>query len=360
MINKDLYECRKLLYDWYEHHKRDLPWRGIRDPYRIWISEIILQQTRVNQGYDYYLRFVRRFPTVSDLAQAQEEEVLKLWQGLGYYSRARNLYKAAHQVMDDFNGVFPDTYEGLLRLSGVGEYTAAAIASFAYKLPHAVLDGNVFRVLARLQAEREPINSTLGRKIFKHYADDFLDKEQPDRHNQAMMEFGALHCKPIAPSCGICPLEKYCIAYQTNSVQTYPVKIQKVKQKKRYFHYIVLKKGKDTFIEQRKGSDIWQHLYQFPLVETQRLLGLEELLQSDILSQLLENVGHITWKAHLPPLKHILTHQTIHTHVYVAEIEKIGKGLEKYERIAWEMLSEYPISRLMELIIEKMYERKIV
>lgn len=355
MTKQEMYEWRKLLHRWYEKHKRTLPWREISDPYRIWISEIILQQTRVNQGYDYYLRFVEKFSTVSDLARADEEEVLKLWQGLGYYSRARNLHKAARQVMDDFGGVFPTTHEGLLSLSGVGDYTAAAIASFAYKLPYAVLDGNVFRVLARLYGEKEPINSTLGKKIFKKYADAMLDTDKPDIHNQAMMEFGALHCKPVAPLCDSCPVATYCVSYRTDSVLEYPVKIKKIKQRKRYFHYFVLKVGNKTFIEQRKGRDIWQNLYQFPLIETDRPLEMEELLQTSSLQSLLSDVESVVWEKNLPTIKHILTHQTIYARTYVIEIAARGEGLKNYEQVSWHQLSDYPISRLMEMILEKIY-----
>ena len=230
---------QKIIF-WYEHNKRDLPWRNTRDPYLIWLSEIILQQTRVDQGMSYYLKFVGEFPTVKQLAKADNEKVMKLWQGLGYYSRARNLHTTAKIILLEHKGVFPKEFETILALKGVGEYTAAAIASFAYNKPYAVVDGNVYRVLSRVFDISTPIDSTQGKKEFNHLAGELLDKNKPAIYNQAIMEFGAMQCKPINPYCAVCPLNTMCLAYSKKLVAELPVKSKKTKVRDRYFNYIVL------------------------------------------------------------------------------------------------------------------------
>ena len=255
------------LTEWYRQNKRDLPWRHTQDPYKIWLSEIILQQTRVAQGLPYYLKFLERFPTVNDLAQASEQEVLKLWQGLGYYSRARNLHYTARDIVENYKGTFPQDYKNLLRLKGVGEYTAAAIASFCYNEPVAVIDGNVFRVLARWHGIDTPINTTEAKKIFKQQAAGSLDRQQPGLYNQAIMEFGALQCVPGLPDCENCPLQAECVAYKTGKVTELPVKLPKVKIKKRFLHYIIVRHGNRMLWEKRTGQDIWKNMYQPVLIE---------------------------------------------------------------------------------------------
>ena len=255
------------LLAWYQPNQRPLPWKGIKNPYFIWLSEIILQQTRVEQGLPYYLRFTERYPTIIDLAQAPEDEVLKLWEGLGYYSRARNLHAAAKMVAEEYNGVFPDTYEGIRSLKGVGEYTAAAIASFAYGLPYAVVDGNVYRVLARFFGIDTPIDTTPGKKIFRQLADELLNKAQPARYNQAIMDFGATHCMPKLPLCAACLHRPHCKAYQNQQVSQLPVKSKKLKKRHRYFYYWVVTDGTQVALRKRAEGDIWAGLYDFPLSE---------------------------------------------------------------------------------------------
>ena len=265
------------LDSWYTDFGRSLPWRGIRDPYRIWLSEIILQQTRIEQGRDYYHRFVEAFPTVADLAAASEEQVLRLWQGLGYYSRARNLHAAAQYIMNEYHGRFPDTYEGILRLKGVGRYTAAAIASFAFRLPHPVIDGNVYRFISRLYGIATPIGTDAAYSEFEALLLQHIDRQRPDRFNAAMMDFGSLQCKP-APDCTACPFADECVALRTGRVEMLPVKPAKAKPKDRWFYYLHLRwqeAGEErTVMHQRTGKDIWRGLYQFPLLETDRELTM--------------------------------------------------------------------------------------
>ena len=291
---------------WYNQHKRALPWRQTTNPYYIWLSEIILQQTRVEQGRAYYERFVQTFPTVQDLASAPEEAVLLLWQGLGYYSRARNLHKAARQIAA--MGDFPSDYKTILSLPGVGPYTAAAIASFAFGQPYAVLDGNVFRVLSRYFGIDTPIDSTEGKKEFKALADEMLDKKRPSLYNQAIMDFGAMLCKPIGTDCGSCPLREGCMAYEQNKVQSLPVKDKKIEQRTRYFSYVYLCTDKEEVqISRRSGNDIWRGLYQFPLVESEEEMSLSALQQKFPQGQ---------WTLLRQGFVHQLTHQRLVVNFY--------------------------------------------
>jgi A/G-specific adenine glycosylase len=259
------------LQAWSDAHPRNMPWKGEKDPYKIWLSEIILQQTRVEQGWAYYERFIQHYPTVQHLADAPEAAVLKDWEGLGYYSRARNLHATARHIANALGGAFPDTYEGILALKGVGPYTAAAIASFAYNLPYPVLDGNVYRILSRLFGIEMPIDTPAARRIFEQKAADLLDRTQPGLHNQAMMDFGATHCLPVRPLCDTCPFHADCMAVHTGRVSELPVKSKNIVKKERFFLYIVLKQGEQTWIQQRTTQDIWQQLYEFPLIELSAL-----------------------------------------------------------------------------------------
>lgn len=265
------------LISWYLRHKRDLPWRDTRDPYKIWLSEIILQQTRVDQGMEYYLRFVNTYPNIGLLSNASRDEVLKNWQGLGYYSRARNLHETAIYINNSLGGKFPATYSSLLDLKGVGPYTAAAIASFAFKLPHAVVDGNVSRVIARIFDIELPINGTEGAKTIRKAADDCLNREHPDLHNQAMMELGALVCTPQKPGCTICPLADQCLARYRNTVSSRPVKLKKAKQKLRYMHYAVLETTEGIVFRLRGEKDIWQGLNDFVSLEGKEQVSAPDL-----------------------------------------------------------------------------------
>ena len=300
-----------LLLDWYSGTNRNLPWKGIKDPYLIWLSEIILQQTRVEQGLPYYLKFKEAFPNVVALANADEDSILKLWEGLGYYSRARNLHAAAQYIAFELGGVFPDNYQGILALKGVGPYTAAAIASFAFKLPHAVVDGNVYRVLARLFGIKTPIDSTAGKKYFHNLAQELLDKTAPDVYNQAIMDFGATHCTPALPNCNNCVFQENCVAALDKKVSLFPVKEKRIKKVNRYFHYFVLEKEKEVIIQKRTGKDIWRNLYEFPLVETKSLdAKWEDFYEIPLWKTVFENVEYEIINKSVP-YKQTLTHQKI-------------------------------------------------
>jgi A/G-specific adenine glycosylase len=301
------------LISWYKKNKRDLPWRNISDPYKIWLSEIILQQTQVIQGLNYYIKFTEHFPTVNDLANAPEDQVMRLWQGLGYYSRARNLHAAAKTIKTNFQGKFPNTYDSIKELKGVGDYTAAAISSFAFGLPCAVVDGNVYRVLSRLFDIDTPINSTQGKKDFQLLADELLNKKQPALHNSAMMEFGALWCKPQNPKCEDCPIQVHCLAFQNNTVAIRPVKENKIKIKNRYMHYFVLSYKNDVYIQKRTEKDIWQNLYEFYLIETPASTEPQVLFKNKTLKALTTN---FEVKSVVTAKKHVLSHQHLYATFY--------------------------------------------
>ena len=303
---------RNTLLDWHQQISRPLPWKGIKNPYFIWLSEIILQQTRVEQGQPYYERFVMAYPRVEDLANASEDEVLKLWEGLGYYSRARNMHAAAKWIREEYNGEFPSDYASILALKGVGPYTAAAIASFAFNLPHAVVDGNVFRVLARVFGIELPIDSTAGKKHFAELAQSLLDPEQPGPYNQAIMDFGAIHCMPKVPLCGQCPYQATCVAYKNDTVATLPIKAKKIQKKDRFFNYLILNQGDKVVLQKRTKKDVWQGLHQFPLIEAKSPIGTwAELIQ---LSQWQELLGkqEPTLQFVSKPFRQVLSHQNIH------------------------------------------------
>ncbi len=294
---------------WYELNKRDLPWRETKDPYKIWLSEIILQQTRVSQGLPYYLKFVEKFPSVFDLAAASEQEVLRLWQGLGYYTRARNLHKCAKEVASNYGGAFPKTFESLKKLHGIGDYTAAAIASIAFKERVAVVDGNVFRVLSRVLGIEKDTNSPEGKKTFNKLANEFISKSPPDIYNQAIMEFGALHCTPKNPSCNNCIFVSECFAATNNLQYFLPVKAKLKAAKKRYFYYLVIQKGKSLMMKKREEKDIWHGLYDFPLVEKSKSSSIGNLIEQ------LNTTHHLKIQSDAIKVsrlyRHALTHQLI-------------------------------------------------
>ncbi|MBX2955788.1 MAG: A/G-specific adenine glycosylase [Cyclobacteriaceae bacterium] len=299
----------KKVVEWYQQNKRSLPWRNTKDPYKIWLSEIILQQTRVSQGLPYYQNFVREFPNVHALASASEQKVLRLWQGLGYYTRARNLHKAAKEVSTKHKGVFPSSFEELKKLPGIGEYTAAAIASISFEEAVAVVDGNVFRVLARMFGIDKPINSPEGKKYFSSLANQLLDKKKPATFNQAVMEFGALHCTPKNPQCSTCSFNATCIANKNNLQSVLPYKLASKKSRRRYFYYIVIRKGNSLLMNLRKGNDIWKGLFDFYLIEKSRLVKTEQVLNDDpFLKKIKPLISHVTTSN---MYKHVLSHQTI-------------------------------------------------
>ncbi len=298
----------KLLINWYEQKKRLLPWRDTKDPYRIWLSEVILQQTRVAQGLPYYEKFVKQYPDIKHLAGADEQAVLRLWQGLGYYSRARNMHATAKIIVQDFDGVFPDNYEGLLKQKGIGPYTAAAIASFAFDEKVAVVDGNVYRVLARIFGVETDISSHEAKKVFSDLANELIPDNTPSAYNQAIMEFGAIHCTPTNPECMFCVFAKTCVANATGKQNFLPVKSKKVKVRNRFFNYFVIEKGNQFLMNLRAEKDIWSGLYDFYLVESEsKLLALDEIengfLQEILSKSIIKDVSE--------NYKHILTHQRI-------------------------------------------------
>ncbi len=308
------------LISWYLENKRELPWRKTKDPYKIWLSEIILQQTQVKQGLPYYEKFVNTYEDVYALANASEDDIMKLWQGLGYYSRARNLHHAAKTIVEDYNGEFPKTYKGLLKLKGVGDYTAAAIASFAYDEAVPVVDGNVYRVLSRYFGIDVPINSTEGQKIFKEKARSLLDETKPATHNQAIMEFGALMCKPKSPDCMFCTLNSNCVAFQQNKIKLLPVKLKKLKRKKRYFNYLVFQSDdQEWLLKQRLNKDIWQKLFEFPLIESSSTIRNKEDLSHQLMD-IFNSAETVIKKINHKTYKHVLTHQDIFADFWLIKV----------------------------------------
>lgn len=341
-------EFARLLIEWYHEHKRDLPWRNTNDPYLIWISEIILQQTRVAQGYAYYQRFIERFPNLDSLAAAEENEVLKYWQGLGYYSRARNLHQAAISV----NGVFPVKYEDILKLKGVGIYTAAAICSFAYNQPHAVVDGNVYRVLSRFFGINEPIDSGKGKKIFASLAHDLLDKIQPALYNQAIMDFGALQCAPLSPDCTVCPFKNRCFAFNHNMVSSLPIKQNKTKTSERFFYYLLIRDNGNIYLNKRTENDIWKNLYELPLIESNTALAVDDFIRKQEFASIFKENSVVNVRL-LNKTKHVLSHRIIYADFYELEAQDIKMDfLSKYTRLNMADLELYPVSRLMHNFFE--------
>lgn len=339
----------KVLIDWYLKNKRELPWRKTSDPYHIWLSEIMLQQTRIEQGLPYYQRFISAFPSVFDLAAAPQEKVLKLWQGLGYYSRARNLHESAKYVAEELNGVFPGSYKELKELKGVGDYTAAAIASICYNEPVAVVDGNVYRVLSRFFDIETPINSTAGIKEFKALASELLDEKDPSSFNQALMEFGALQCKPRNPLCETCPLSSGCLALQKNKIKDLPVKLKKTKVKKRYFNYLVVYSQENkTLLRQRTGKGIWNGLYEFPLIETEKPVSEGAFPSAEKINEIL-GVQELSLQLHnKKPVVHKLSHQHIYTHFWWVKAEGVGE-----EGIPVKNVKDYPVPVLIANFLEE-------
>ena len=332
------------LTHWYLQNKRDLPWRKTHEPYQIWLSEIMLQQTRIEQGLPYFYKFIEAYPTVFDLAKAPADEVLKLWQGLGYYSRARNLHETAKFVAEELNGIFPKTYKELKKLKGVGDYTASAIASICYNEPVAVVDGNVYRVLSRIFGISTPINSTAGIKEFKQLAQELLDKNDPATFNQAIMEFGALHCKPQNPKCDTCPFNDMCLALKNDQIKELPVKLKKAKIKKRYFNYLVFDlENENTILEQRSGRGIWNGLYQFPLVESEKMIGEDELKNQEKFKELLDNPDFSIELFNENPVVHKLSHQHLYTRFWI-----VNSAKTEVNSVSLEEVTNYPVPVLIE------------
>jgi A/G-specific adenine glycosylase len=340
------------LVQWYLINKRDLPWRNTTDAYTIWLSEIILQQTRVEQGLPYFNRFLEKYPTVTDFAAAHEDEVLKLWQGLGYYSRGRNMLKTARLVQEQYNGVFPQSYDELIKLKGIGEYTAAAIASFSANEAKAVVDGNVYRVLARYYGIYDAINSTTGKKLFQQIANDLINKKSPALHNQAMMEFGAMLCKPKNPACGICPVHAGCEAFKTNATTALPVKLKTVKVKERFFNYFLITDANNILMNKRGDKDIWANMYDLPMVETASLLPAHELISLSAVASIFGTGLNIIEDT--PVQKHILTHQRLFVRMIKTDTPPV-KLNENWLYVPIENLPELALPKIIFILIKNIF-----
>ncbi len=323
----------KTILNWYAINRRELPWRQTTNPYAIWLSEVIMQQTRIAQGTAYWERFMKRWPNVHELAKATEDEVLREWQGLGYYSRARNLHKAAQQIVS--LGRFPHTYKELKQLKGIGEYTASAISSISFAEPVAVVDGNVYRVLARYFGIDTPIDSTEGKKVFKAMAQEYLPKEAPAAYNQGLMDFGAIQCTPTSPNCEVCPLIDTCFAANNNKVAELPVKAKKTKQRERHFSFIYIRCNGETAIRRRGAGDIWQGLWELP---TKELLG-----------NAIENATLIKKN-----VKHVLTHQIIFADFYLLETNVPPTLPADYIWIKESEIERYALPRLIDLLVKSL------
>lgn len=321
-MNNPTIAFSKKIVGWYQQNKRDLPWRNSTDPYIIWLSEIILQQTRVEQGLPYFEKFVTALPEVKKFAGSDEDLILKLWQGLGYYSRARNMLVTAKQVMAEHNGKFPQSFTELKNLKGIGDYTAAAIASFAFNLPHAVVDGNVYRLLSRYFGIDKPIDSSDGKKYFAQLADKLLDRKNPAIHNQAMMEIGATICKPKNPLCAECPLNNSCEALDKQKINHLPVKSKSAKVTDRYFYYFLIKNKNKIIIHKRTGNDIWKNLFDLPLIEIKKKITSEKIFSTKEFKTLIGE-SQFDIKKIKPPVKHKLSHQNIHTVFIVIECKSM-------------------------------------
>ncbi|MEG1571933.1 MAG: A/G-specific adenine glycosylase [Bacteroidales bacterium] len=338
---------------WFEVAHRQLPWRNTQDPYQIWVSEIILQQTRVIQGFDYFTRFIQRFPNIRTLAQAQESEVLKLWQGLGYYSRARNIHHAARSIMENFKGVFPREYTQIRALKGVGEYTAAAIASFAYKEAYPVVDGNVLRVMSRVFGIFEPIDLASTHTKIRIQLENLIDKDRPDLFNQAIMEFGALQCKPQNPLCDKCIFKLDCIAYTRKLTSELPIKTKKKELKDRVFVYFVAHNAQGVFLHKRKAKDIWQNMWEFPMLE----LNLAPLKNKRIAEENLSFYGTLCYDKQIVQC---LSHQKLHisfyqcTHLSTQEWTELQ---QKYVFVKKNEISKYAMPKSIAEYLETIFKK---
>ena len=344
----DTMDFSTTLLGWYLAHARDLPWRNTTDPYHIWVSEVILQQTRVAQGISYYHRFIERFPTIESLANANIDDVMKVWQGLGYYTRARNLKAGAIQVMEQYNGSLPKTYKELLQIKGLGAYSAAAIASFAFGEPVPAVDGNVYRILSRVYGVFTSIDSTAGKKEFFALANELIPKGNAGRFNQAIIDFGALQCTPKLPRCIDCPFAQYCYANQNNLISTLPVRGKKKPPVERFFYYFLIRHNGFTYIKRREEKDIWHSLYEFPLLEVNTRFEPHELIEAmNTLSFLSGSNVKILDISH--PVRHMLSHRTLWATFIILEIDKPNYVLsEGFVRVPIGNVTDYSLPRLID------------
>ncbi|MBI3883356.1 MAG: A/G-specific adenine glycosylase [Sphingobacteriales bacterium] len=336
----------KKILTWNEFdNKREMPWKGEKDPYKIWLSEIILQQTRVEQGLAYYNRFILQYPTVKHLAKAPETAIFKLWEGLGYYTRCKNLIATAKYISVELKGQFPDQYEDILALKGIGPYTAAAIGSFAFNLSHAVVDGNVFRVLSRFFGIATPIDSTEGKKEFTALANILLDKKQPGIYNQALMDFGAIVCKPQLPLCNECVLQSNCHAYQHNLINVLPIKEKSIKKKTRWFYFLLVEYKGALYVRKRGAKDIWENLYEFILIENEAALPLEDLSSLEQIKKIFKGVPYEITQIS-KPYKQLLTHQAIHGQFIKIKASK-PLLLNDYELVRPDEIAKLPFPKFI-------------
>ncbi|MEO8765068.1 MAG: A/G-specific adenine glycosylase [Ginsengibacter sp.] len=345
MKNKKFFS--EILLKWHQFENvREMPWKGEKDPYKIWISEIILQQTRVQQGLAYYNRFIKAWPTVTSLARAPEKEVYKLWEGLGYYSRCSNIMATAKLISEEFEGKFPQTYDQILSLKGIGQYTASAIASFAFNLPYAVVDGNVFRVLSRFFGIQVAVDITEGKNLFGALARELIDLKNPGSYNQAIMDFGAVICKPMLPLCDSCPLKKKCEAWSKGIVAILPVKDKIINKRERFFNYLIVSHDNKVYVKQRTHKDIWQNLYEFVLIETKTLIAAEKLIQMEIFTSLFRG-----YKFRVSEISKVfnqkLTHQTITGRFFHITITGSHPSLENHKLVSQEDLALLPFPKFI-------------
>ena len=330
-----------------------MPWRDTNDPYKIWVSEIILQQTRIDQGMEYYFRFLEQFRNIQELAAAPEEKVLKTWQGLGYYTRARNMHATANEIVKKYHGVFPQAYDSILRLKGIGKYTAAAIGSLAFGLPYAVIDGNVLRFLSRFFGIEESIDQSKGKKIIEQLASQWMDRKHPGTYNQALMEFGALQCVPRNPDCRVCPLKTGCAAFARRMTNVLPVRSKSMAVRQRYFNYLVIlknekRKAGKIWLRKRTDKDIWKNLYDFPLIESKGTLSEKKITSTPEWKKLFKRQTSPIMKA--GPFKHVLTHQVINATFYVIQYSQ--ETSLPFLEISIKSLEKYPMPRLIEKFVK--------
>jgi A/G-specific adenine glycosylase len=344
MDSKRMNNFSARLLRWHSTVERPMPWKNEQNPYKVWLSEVILQQTRVEQGWNYYKSFLKKFPTIKHLANAPEQDVLQQWEGLGYYSRARNLHHTAKFIAETHNGKLPSTYNEIIALKGIGPYTAAAIASFAFGLPHAVVDGNVFRILSRYFGIKTPTDSSQGKKIFFDLANKLIPKNKPAKFNQAMMDFGALVCRPN-PLCDSCPFSKDCFAKQNDLIRSLPVRSKKAKVRKRYFHYYIFIYKNKILIQQRNENDIWNGLHQFPMEE----MKSESWKKND------SKFKNILSDKKIKPiiLTQLLTHQLIHGSFYFISVKKIFTAKEEFHWVEKSELEKFPMPKIMREYVKK-------
>ena len=337
----------RLLMNWHlNENTRQMPWKGVKDPYKIWLSEIILQQTRVEQGWVYYENFIKNYPSIQDLAKAKDGDVFKLWEGLGYYNRCKNLLATARKIVTEYAGKFPSSYETLLTLKGIGPYTASAIASFAFQLPYAVVDGNVYRVLSRYFGIQIPIDSTDGKKNFQEIADRVLDKSNPAGYNQAIMDFGATVCKPFAPACVECPLHQHCKAFKETMVNQLPVKEKRLTKKKRNFNFFIFEFKQQVFIQKRTRKDIWENLYEFYLLESDENISWDQIAILDFLKSQL-GIHEAIIKDQSALFTQQLTHQQIKARFIRVELFNQPESLRKKDWTSLRKIAALPFPKII-------------